>query len=206
MSTEPVDGRRARRDRSRKAVVDAAFSLILEGKVPPSAQDVADRAGVSVSSVFRQFDGLTDLQHQAIDRFRSRYWHLIVARPARGADLDSRIAFYVRNRLSLYEQAGPLLMLGRMRAVDHETMAAGVAQNRAALAAQARECFEAEIAGRTTADASDLISLIDSLTSPEAFDLMTRAHRRSARQVGRSWRMGLRVLIAGWPPAPPRKG
>jgi AcrR family transcriptional regulator len=195
------DGRRARRERGRQAVVEAAFALILEGKAPPSAQDVADRAGVSVSSVFRNFDGLADLQRQALDQFHSRYSHFASARPAPGADLVSRIGFFVRTRVGLYEQAGQLLMLARFRALDHETMAEAVAYNRAALAAQTRECFRAEIAGRTVADASDLLSLLDSLTSPEAFELMTRTHRRSPRQISRSWRLALRVFIAGWPPA-----
>ena len=160
MSAE-LDGRRARRERGRQAVVDAAFALILEGGIPPSAHDVADRAGVSVSSVFRNFDGLADLQGQALDRFRSRYAHFVAARPAPGADLDARIGFFVRHRIHLYEQAGPLLILARMRAVDHATMKEAVAGNRAALAAQTRECFRAEIAGRTTTDAADLISLLD---------------------------------------------
>ncbi len=214
MSTEAVDlaaqpgaepdGRRARRERGRQAVVDAAFALILEDGIPPSAHDVAERAGVSVSSVFRNFDGLADLQGQALDRFRSRYAHFVAARPAPGADLDSRIGFFVRHRIHLYEQAGPLLMLARMRAVDHATMTEAVAGNRAALAAQTRECFRAEIAGRTTTDASDLVSLLDALTSPESFDLMTRTHGRSARQITRSWRVALQELIADWPPARPR--
>ena len=195
------DGRRARRERGRQAVVDAAFALILEGHIPPSVNDVAARAGVSVSSVFRNFDGLADLQGQALDRFRSRYAHYVAARPEPGADLDSRIGFFVRRRVTLYEQAGPLLMLARARALDHHTMAAAVAFNRAALAAQTRECFGAEIAGRTAAGAADLVALLDTLTSPEAFDLMTRTHRRSPRQIGHSWRSALRELVTPSPPA-----
>ena len=197
------DGRRARRERGRQAVVDAAFGLILEGRIPPSVADVAQRAGVSVSSVFRNFDGLADLQGQALDRFRSRYAHYVAARPVPGSDLDSRIGFFVRHRVTLYEQAGPLLMLARMRALDQDTMAVAVAHNRAALAAQTRECFQAEIAGRTSADASDLVSLLDTLTSPEAFDLMTRTHGRSVRHITHSWRTALRELITGRPPPRP---
>jgi len=203
VDAEP-DGRRARRERGRQAVIDAAFALILEGRIPPSAHDVAERAGVSVSSVFRNFDGLADLQRQALDRFRSRYAHSVAARPAPGADLDSRIGFFVRHRIHLYEQAGPLLMLARTRALEHDTMAEAVAKNRAALSAQTHECFQAEIAGRTTTDAADLISLLDALTSPESFDLINRTHGRSARQITRSWRVALQELLAGWPPARPR--
>jgi TetR/AcrR family transcriptional regulator, regulator of autoinduction and epiphytic fitness len=184
-------------------VVDAAFALILEGKALPSADDVADRANVSVSSVFRNFDGLADMHVQALDQFRSRYSHFVTARPAPGADLESRVGFFVRHRVRLYDQAGPLLMLARMRALDHEAMLEAVAHNRAALAAQTRECFGPEITGRTTADAADLASLLDSLTSPESFDLMTRTHGRSTRQIARAWRSGLQGLIAGWSPSRP---
>ena len=37
----PIDGRRARRERSRVAVIDAVFTLVRNGKVPPIAEDVA---------------------------------------------------------------------------------------------------------------------------------------------------------------------
>ncbi|MHA7653640.1 hypothetical protein ACX9NE_28020 [Mycobacterium sp. ML4] len=181
-------------------MIDAAFDLILEGKIPPAVHDVAERAGVSVSSVFRQFDGLTDLQQQTIEQFRARYWHFIAARPDPGTDLDARIRLYVRNRVSLYAQALPLLMLARSRALEHQAMAEAVAYNRAALLAQTREWFRPETADCATADAADLVSLIDSLTCPEAFDLLSRAHHRSDRQVSRSWRSGLRALMAEWPP------
>ena len=201
-SAQP-DGRRARRERGRRAVIDAAFALILEGRAPLSAQDVAERAGVSVSSVFRNFDGLADLQRQALDQFHSRYAHFVAARPAPGADLAMRIRFFVRTRIALFEQAGPLLAIARSRALDHQTMADAVASNRAALAAQTRECFAAELAGLTAADAADLLSLLDSITSPEAFELETGTHHRSPRQVSRSWRSALQALTSGWPPERP---
>lgn len=197
------DGRRARRERGRRAVVDAAFSLILDGKAPFAVQDVAERAGVSVSSVFRNFDGLPDLQRQALAQFGARYSHFLVAAPPPGADLESRVEFFLRHRIGLYEQAGPLLMVARMQALDQETMVEAVAQNRCALAAQTRQCFQSEIAERTISQAAGLVSLLDSLTSPESFDLMTRTHGRSSRQIAQSWRAGLAALIAGWPPAHP---
>ena len=59
--TVTVAGRRARRERNRTAVIDAMFELIAEGKVPPPAEALAERAGVSVSSIFRYFDNLDEL-------------------------------------------------------------------------------------------------------------------------------------------------
>ncbi len=191
----PIDGRHARRQRSRDAIVDAAFAIIVEGKGPPSAEAVAERAGVSVSSIFRNFDGLADLQEQALDQFRERFSHLLSATPSADADLEDRIAFFVRHRLDLYEQAGSLMSMARARAFDHDTLAEAVARNRSTLADQTRACFGREIEGLTPCDAADLIAVIDSSTSPEAFELMTKAHSRTARQVARAWSTSILALI-----------
>jgi AcrR family transcriptional regulator len=191
----PIDGRRARRDRSRKAIVDAAFELILDGKGQLSAEDVAERAGVSASSIFRNFDGLADLQQQALDQFRDRFSHLLGATPPLDADLDARIAFFVRNRLDLYEQAHPLMSMARARAVDHDVLVDAVARNRATLADQARACFDPELAPLEPSEAADVVAIIDSLTSPEGFELMTRTHARSRKRIATAWIAALHALI-----------
>ncbi|MFT4866813.1 MAG: TetR/AcrR family transcriptional regulator of autoinduction and epiphytic fitness [Ilumatobacter sp.] len=102
----PGDGRRARRARSRVAVIDAVFALVRDGKVPPTVEDVADRAGVSVSSIFRNFDGLDDMQRQAFDVFRERYVHLFDPVVDAGAPRAERVAKHVRARLGLLTVAG----------------------------------------------------------------------------------------------------
>jgi AcrR family transcriptional regulator len=191
----PVDGRHARRQRNRTAVIEAAFALIVAGKGPPSAEQVAERAGVSVSSVFRNFDGLLDLQQQAVELFSERYSHLVRATPPADADLDGRIAFFVRNRLDLYEQAHPLMALARARAFDHDALAEAVARNRSTLAEQTRTCFAPEMVERTPSSAADLVAIVDSLTSPEGFELMTRTHARTRRQIAAAWTSALRTLV-----------
>lgn len=191
---QTVDGRRARRERSREAVVEAAFALIVEGKGPPAAEDVAERAGVSVSSIFRNFDGLADIQEQALALFRERYSHLLTATPAPDADRRERIAFFVDHRLDLYAQAHPLLTVARMRAFEHDSWSGPVAENRETLAAQTRACFAAEIADRKPAEAANLVALVDSLTSPEAYEVMTRAHGRTRNQIAATWRSALHAI------------
>ena len=192
---QPIDGRHARRQRSREAIVGAAFELILEGKGPPSAEDVAERAGVSVSSIFRNFDGLADIQQHAHQLFTERYSHLLLATPPPDGDLDSRIAFFVRTRLDLYEQAGPLMAMARRRAFEDDTWSELIASNRSALTRQLRVCFDREFADLTASDAADLVAVLDSITSPEAFDLMTTTHARTRRQTTRTWTTSLRALI-----------
>ena len=49
------DGRTRRSERSREAIAAALYELVGEGNPEPTAQQVADRAGVGIRSVFRHF-------------------------------------------------------------------------------------------------------------------------------------------------------
>ncbi len=192
-----VDGRRARRERNRSAIVDAVFAAVLDGKVPPTVQDVAARAGVSVSSVFRNFDGLDDLQRQAFDRFQERYLQLFDATPAAPADRSTRIARYVGMRIELYRSAGPLMHLARQRALDYQPMAEAVGRLRSRLADQTHHHFRVECATLSPGRTADLIALVDATTSPEAFEVMSAAHARTPRQITRAWIGALDILLDG---------
>jgi AcrR family transcriptional regulator len=189
--TTPIDGRRARRERGRLAVIDAMLSLLQDGKVPVSAEMVAARAGVSVASVFRYFDGLDDLQVRTFERFRERFEPLLTV-DAVGATRADRIAAFVSSRLDLYEQAGAIMAVGRLRALEHEPMVAASAEMRALLAAQVRSVFAPDGAGAGT---TDLVAVIDALTSLESWDVMRKTHARSRRQIDAAWRRGITALI-----------
>jgi TetR/AcrR family transcriptional regulator, regulator of autoinduction and epiphytic fitness len=59
-AAEP-DGRQGRTLRSRQAICDACLDLVQEGVLQPSADQVADRAGLSRRSIFNHFSDLTAL-------------------------------------------------------------------------------------------------------------------------------------------------
>lgn len=56
-----ADGRRARSERSREAIKKAMIDLMIEGVHEPTAQQVSDRAGIGIRSVFRHFDDMESL-------------------------------------------------------------------------------------------------------------------------------------------------
>jgi len=192
----PIDGRRARRERGRRAVIDAMFALLQEGKIPPTAEQVADRSGVSVASIFRYFRGLDDLQYQTFQRFRERFEPLFTFSAPRGAARGDRIDAFVRARLDLYEQAGAIMAVGRLRALEHEPLVAASAETRGLLADQVRANFAADLADASPTASADLVALIDALTSLESWDVMRRTHSRSRRQIERSWVLGIAAIIA----------
>lgn len=164
------------------------FELLQAGKVPVSAEMVAERSGVSVASVFRYFDGLDDLQYQTFERFRERFAPLLEADPTSpDAMLADRIRVFVGSRLELYERAGAIMAIGRLRALEHPPLVQASAEMRALLADQVRRVFAAD---------ADLVATIDGLTSLEAWDVMRKTHSRSRTQIARAWECGIAALIA----------
>lgn len=194
-----MDGRRARRERSRVAVIDAVFALVRDGKVPPTAEDIAERAGVSVSLIFRNFDGLDDMQRQAFDVFRERYVHLFDPAVDAAASRPERVARHVRVRLDLLTVAGPMMHFARQRTLECQPMAEGVGRGRSQLSDQARAHFASETAQLSPAEAANLLAVIDALTSPEAYEVLRAAHGRSDRQISRLWICSLTAILDGWP-------
>ena len=196
---ESGDGRHARRQRSRDAVIEAVFALVREGKIPPSADDVADRAGVSVSLLFRNFDGLQDMQRQALERSQADFAHFFAVSDVHEPRL-TRVRSHVASRIALFEASSGLLRIGRSRALDHEVFVEGLARVRANLADQTRQRFAAEIDQLTPTEAANLAALIDATTSPEAFDLMSAAHARTSRHITKTWITALDALLEQWVP------
>jgi len=195
-TTAPIDGRRARRERGRTAVIDAVFELAEEGKIPLTAEMVADRSRVSVASIFRYFDGLDDLQYQTYQRFRERFAPLLAV--AADGSREERIAGLVATRLDLYEQAGAMMALGRLRSLEHQALLEASTETKTMLAAQVRDTFRRETAGTSPARTAELVAVVDAFTSLETWDVMRRTHARSRAQIIRSWTRGVTVLIDDW--------
>ena len=189
-----IDGRRARRERNRSAVIDAMLSLLGEDG-SPAVETIAATAGVSVSSVFRYFDSLDDLLRETVHRYFERYDHLFEIPQIGVGDLPSRIDRFVTARSELYETTAPIARVARRRAAEHARIAETLDGVRHTLSGQARRHFAPELTGRPGAEVDDVIGLVDSLTSFEAWDLLHTAHGRSPRQIRRAWARGVDALV-----------
>ena len=189
------DGRRLRRERNRTAVIDAVFELLVEGNFPPSVDDVADRSGVSVSSVFRYFDGLDDLQQETVERYFERFAALMEVPSAPGAPTEERVMSLVAARLDLYEAIAPIARMARHQAPLQPRIAQSLHHTRLRFGAQVRDHFAPELEALGRADAGDRVALIDALTAFEAWDLLHSVHGRSRRLVERAWRAGIETLL-----------
>jgi TetR/AcrR family transcriptional regulator of autoinduction and epiphytic fitness len=109
------DGRLARRERTRQAIVAAHMALIEEGDVSPTGARIAARAGVSLRTfwlTFEDMDQLFDAVGSAV-LLRMQDEHEPV--PA-GLALPARIEAYCRQRARLLELIGPFALASARRA------------------------------------------------------------------------------------------
>ena len=85
------DGRRQRSERSQTAIIEAALSLMDEGTLVPTAQQIADRAGVGIRSFFRHFADMDSLFLAADEMLLSSYEALFEVDDRTGT-LSERVA------------------------------------------------------------------------------------------------------------------
>lgn len=189
-----TDGRSARRDSNRAAVVDAMLTLLDAGRTDPSPADVAARAGVSERSVFRYFDGVDDLRQAVIARHFERVAPLLTIRGVGTGSIESRIRRFVEARLRFWAATSGPARVARTRALVPE-VAAGAQRVRTLLDAQVREQFAPELAGLRRDRADELVLVVDVVFSFDAWDLMTAVHGRTTAQVRRAWTRTLHQLL-----------
>jgi TetR/AcrR family transcriptional regulator, regulator of autoinduction and epiphytic fitness len=165
-----VDGRTARGQRTRAAVVDALLALQEEGDLEPTAQRVAARAGVALRTVFGHFSDMETLWAQAGERELAKIAALADV-PSGDLPLDERVERFCASRARVLEAVLPVLRAARLR----EHASAALRRNREIFA----EAGDAEV---------DLVFA----TELEPLDEAERAVVRSAFHVvagGTAWEL-----------------
>ena len=185
-----VDGRTARRDRNRDAVLDAVLELFTEGNLDPAPEDVARRSGVSLRSVYRYVADKEDLARAAIGRHVERVAHLFLVPDIGEGPLDDRINRFVVSRLKLYEAVAATYRAARLRAPASPVIAAQLENGRQRAREQLLLHFAQELEALKSTERRNVGALADVLCSVEAID-----HLRFTR--GYSSRVTRDILIDG---------
>ena len=103
------DGRRQRSERSQTAIIEAALALMDEGALVPTAQQIADRAGVGIRSFFRHFADMDSLFLAADEMLISSYEALFEV-DNRAGTLSERIARAVDLYGNAFDQLRPIIL------------------------------------------------------------------------------------------------
>jgi AcrR family transcriptional regulator len=101
------DGRIARGERTRSSIADALYELLADGAENPSGRDIAERANVSLRSVFQHFDDIEAVYSELITRQHERVAPFL--EPInKEIPLNERVEIFIENRDSMFALAAPL--------------------------------------------------------------------------------------------------
>ena len=159
----PIDGRTARSVRTRKAIVAACIELVEEGDLEPTAPRVAERAGVSVRSVFQHFDDLEGLFAAVGDRVLENLLGLVMhVDPT--IDFERRVPIVVRQRTALLEALSPIRRAVAVNAWDSQEVSNRLALGHAYLRLEIESAFARELLA-AGADRLEVLNALDTVLS-----------------------------------------
>lgn len=171
VSPAGTDGRTARAERNRDAVVDAILDLLREGVANPTADAIAERSGVSVRSVFRHFDDLESLHAAAVDRHSERIAELFEPPPS-GGPLAERIEALAARRSRLFEEMTPVRRVGERLRGQSAVIDERLEFARNLLRGQVATLFAPELDGVAGTERRVLLDAVEATTSWRTWDLL----------------------------------
>jgi AcrR family transcriptional regulator len=164
--------------RTREAIVDACIALVDEGDVRPTALKVAERAGVSVRSVFQHFDDLEGLYAAIASRLVDRLGGVKVVVDAE-LPIGARITEMVRSRSRALEILTPVRQAAAVHAPFSPEIRARLQAGHAMLRAELARVFADELEKR---DEPARTRLLDTVLSWPSWDNLRTLNGRSKEE------------------------
>lgn len=191
---ERVDGRTARAIRTKAAVVEAMLALIEEGDLRPTAPRIAERAGVSLRSVFQHFSDLDTLFRAAAERqfVRHAELHRSVS-PALA--VDARISAFAAQRCRLWEAVGPVRQAAEINEPFSPELAPLLDFSRRAMRSEIEWLFPAELDALDAGERRAVLDAVDVATSFPAWMHQRYRLDHSAERVEAATTAALRGLL-----------
>ena len=190
-----TDGRTARKDRNRNAVLDAVLELFAEGDLEPAAAAVAERSGISLRSVYRYYDDNSALMRAAIAHSLERNLPLFEIPDLGEGPLGARIDRLIDRRLVLHDHVAGIARAAVVRARTNDLVHAQLTRQLALLRRQNEQMFAPELDGLAPRERDELAAAIDLVISFNALETLRATRDFSDDQTRRILRRALRALL-----------
>jgi len=195
---ETSDGRSARRERNRAAVLDALIELTTEGADDPSIDDIADRAGVSYRSVYRYFNDRSEMMDAATDRAMA-WIQPLVQRASSTADpsdpLDHRIDAVVDARVELYFRIAETIRAAMTKSFSNRKIHEHFLNIRRVSRIQIHDQFHNELKRFSPEECELRITSIDQVLSFMGLDYVIYERKHTREELERYLRGALRAAL-----------
>jgi AcrR family transcriptional regulator len=173
-----VDGRTARALRTREAIVDACIGLVNEGVYKPTAPRIAERAGVSVRSVFQHFDDLESLFAMVAERAVGQLAGLFEPIDAE-LPLADRVRRFASERHALLEAMTPIRRAAAVHAPFSKEIQSRLEAGHDFLRNEVARVFAPELEGAPAGERQDLLDVLDTLASWPTWENLRTVNGRS---------------------------
>jgi AcrR family transcriptional regulator len=194
-----VDGRRQRSERTRHLIIEAYLALLRANPRIPTSNQIAERAGYSVRSVFERFPDLLSLRIAATDHAFALGTAQAMIRDI-DADRATRIRSQVQTRAHTCESWLPLwraLNANRGESADLNTRIALV---REAIWKRLEIMYRPELAALDDRSRRHVLIALEAITDFESWGRMREDNGLSVEQACAAWITTIDRLL---PPTPP---
>lgn len=139
-----VDGRTARAERTRRAIVEAHLALISEGDLRPTGERIAERAGISLRTLWINFKDMETLFEASGVTVLERQDAAFRPVPA-DLPLRQRVDAYCRQRANLMQMFAPIFKAAAMREPTSPQLRRNRAKHIGRVRREVEELFAAEL-------------------------------------------------------------
>ena len=159
-------------------VLEALLELVEEGELRPTAQEVAERAGVALRTVYHHFEDVGALRTMALTMQTDRYREMLHEVDPK-LPLDERIQQTARQYRRLFEAITPVRLATMFDQHNSPEMSEGLRQARATRREHLASTFAAELSRRTE-EGRSFLDALDLMTSWDSWNYLRASLDRSA--------------------------
>jgi len=188
-----VDGRTARAQRTRAAIVDAHLALLAAGDLKPTGERIAEAAGVSLRTLWTSFKDMETLFAAAGDRLtdiqRAEFRPVDPALP-----IPERVNAFCRQRARMLEILAPAARAAILR----EPFSAALRRNRTRELARVREELEELFAVELDAELSQAAreQLLNALHTTSTFGTWSTLRYQLGLSIDEATAVMTRIVLA----------
>ena len=180
-AVEAADGRQSRTARSRLAICEACLDLVQEGVLQPSADQVAERAGLSRRSIFNHFADLAEL-YDAVAAVGMERCAPLLEEISAEEPVRRRVERLVEVRSRFLEATAPFTRALTAQALVGPASDQALRVSREAVRLQVRELeqlFHREISSLPGRERGEVVEALSAATSPLQWEVLRRSREHS---------------------------
>jgi AcrR family transcriptional regulator len=194
---EALDGRQSRTARSRLAICEACLDLVQEGALQPSADQIAERAGLSRRSIFNHFADLAELYDAVVEVGMQRCAPLLEEISER-QPVARRIQQLADVRSKFFEATAAFTRALTAQALVGPAADQAVRVSRQALRLQHQELerlFAQEVSSLSASERGEVLEAMSAETAPLTWEYLRRSRGNSVARARAVVRRTLTAIL-----------